>query len=295
VTDRAAPTTAPPHSRTTRSGTLPAATAASKGRHPVRTPRGDLAALPAAVHSEYIKLRSLRSNTAIAVLTGLLGLSLTWATAALVADEVIVSEDVLVLSDVFIYSTFLTAVIAAITSILTITSESQYGTLATALTAQPARWVIVAAKTSMAVAIGLVLGAISMITGAAGAALGGLEAGDTGSIPATAAWALTFTAIASVLGLGVGMTVRHSAAAISGFIIWWLVIENLMAALLPETVARFMPFYAGVAVLGVEVYKTTAETVAVALSRAESVLVFGGYAAVAVIAGTVLLYRIDTS
>jgi hypothetical protein len=60
------------------------------------------------------------------------------------------------------------------------------------------------------------------------------------------------------------MTVRHSAAAISGFIIWWLVIENLMAALLPETVARFMPFYAGAAVLGVEVYKTTAETVAVA-------------------------------
>ena len=38
------------------------------------------------------------------------------------ADEVIVSEDVLVLSDVFIYSTVLTAVIAAITSMLTITS-----------------------------------------------------------------------------------------------------------------------------------------------------------------------------
>jgi hypothetical protein len=125
---------------------------------PVRTPRGDLAALPAALHSELIKLRSLRSNKGHRRPDRLLGLSLTWATAALVADEVIVSEDVLVLSDVFIYSTFLTAVIAAITSILTITSESQYGTLATALTAQPARWVIVAAKTSMAVAIGLVLG-----------------------------------------------------------------------------------------------------------------------------------------
>jgi hypothetical protein len=91
------------------------------------------------------------------------------------------------------------------------------------------------------------------------------------------------------------MIVRHSAAAISGFIIWWLVIENLLAAFLPEAVSRFMPFYAGAAVLGVEVYKTTAETVAVALSRAENVLVFGGYAVVAVIAGTVLLYRRDTS
>ena len=296
MTDSTAPTTTPtaPRSRTSRPADLSAATAAPEVRQPVRTPRGDLAALPAALHSEYIKFRSLRSNTAIAVLTGLLGLSLTWGTAALVADDVIVSEDVLFLSDVFIYSTFLTAIIAAITSMLTITSESQYGTLATALTAQPARWIIVAAKTGIAIAIGVLYGAISMVTGAAGAALGGLGAGDTGSIPATVGWALTFTAIASVLGLGVGMVVRHSAAAISGLIIWWLVIENLMAAMLPETASRFMPFYAGVAVLGVEFYKTTAETVAVALSRAENVLVFGGYAAIAFIAGSVLLYRRDT-
>ena len=293
MTDSTAPTTTPtaPRSRTSRPADLSAVTAAPEVRQPVRTTRGDLAALPAALHSEYIKFRSLRSNTAIAVLTGLLGLSLTWGTAALVADDVIVSEDVLFLSDVFIYSTFLTAIIAAITSMLTITSESQYGTLATALTAQPARWIIVAAKTGIAIAIGVLYGAISMV---AGAALGGLEAGDTGSIAATVGWALTFTAIASVLGLGVGMVVRHSAAAISGLIIWWLVIENLMAAMLPETASRFMPFYAGVAVLGVEFYKTTAETVAVALSRAENVLVFGGYAAIAVIAGTVLLYRRDT-
>ena len=294
MTDNAAPTTTPTAfgSRTARPGQ---AADAPDGRHPVRTPSSDVAALPAAMRSEYIKLRSLRSNAVIAALTALLGLSLTWATAALVADEVIVSEDVLVLSDVFIYSMFLAAVIAAITSMLTITSESQYGTLASALTAQPARWVIVAAKTGVAISIGVALGAVSMITGAAGAALGGLDSGDPGSIPATVAWALTFSAIASVLGLGVGMIVRHSTAAISGFIIWWLVIENLMAAFLPETVARFMPFYAGAAVLGVEVYKTTAETVAVALSRAENALVFGGYAAVAVIAGTVLLYRRDTS
>jgi hypothetical protein len=43
---------------------------------------------PAALHSEHIKLTTLRSNTAIAVLTGLIGLFATWATAALVTDEV---------------------------------------------------------------------------------------------------------------------------------------------------------------------------------------------------------------
>lgn len=258
-------------------------------QHPTRTRRHDASALPAVVRSEHVKLTTLRSNTAIAVLTGLLGFSSSWATAALVEDEV------LVVSDVFVYPTFLTAVIAAITAILTITSEVQYGTWATALTAQPARWVLVAAKAVMAVRIGLVLGVLGMVTGAAGAVLGGLDAGDTGSMVATAGWALLFTVIASVLGLGVGLVVRHSAAAVSGLVVWWLVVENLVWAFLPETVSRFMPFYAGGALLGVEVDTTTPETLAVALSRTQDALVFGGFAALALLVGTVLLYRRDAS
>ncbi|MCW2678675.1 MAG: hypothetical protein JWM62_76 [Frankiales bacterium] len=259
--------------------------------HPraTRTRSHDLRALPAAVRSDYLKLTTLRSNTAIAVLTAVIGFFSTWATAALVKDEV------LVVSDVFVFPTFLTAVIAAIAAILTVTSEVQYGTWSAALTAQPARWVLVAAKAIMAIRIGVVLCLIGLITGTAGAALGGLDAGDTGSMPATAAWALTFTVIASVLGLGVGLVVRHSAAAISGLIVWWLVAENLLWAFLPETVSRFLPFYAGGAVLGVDVDTNTPETLAVALSRTQDALVFGGYAALALAAGTVLLYRRDAS
>jgi len=276
-------------STATPTPTRPASPLSAPTRHATRTRRHDFTALPAAVRSEYMKLTTLRSNTAVAVLTGLLGFFATWATAALVTDEV------LVVSDVFVYSTFLTAVIAAITAILSITSEVQYGTWATALTAQPARWVLVAAKTVMAVRIGLVLGIIGMVTGTAGAAVGGLAAGDTASMVATASWALVFTVLASVLGLGVGLIVRHSAAAISGLIVWWLVIENLIVAFLPETVSRFVPFYAGGGVLGVEVDTMTPEMIAVALSRTQDALVFGGYAALALLVGTVLLYRRDAS
>jgi ABC-2 type transport system permease protein len=287
-------TTAAPAPTTIRSsqpGTAQhtASTPTARRGHATRTRRHDVATLPAALRSEYIKLTSLRSNTAIAVLTGLIGFFATWATAALVKDEV------LVVSDVFVYSTFLTAVIAAITAILSITSEVQYGTWTAALTAQPARWVLVAAKTVMAVRIGLVLGVIGMVAGTAGAVLGGLDAGDTGSMISTAAWALVFTVTAAVLGLGVGLIARHSAAATSGLIVWWLVVENLVWAFLPEVVSRFLPFYAGGALLGVEVDTTTPETIAVALSRTQDALVFGGYAAVALLVGTVLLYRRDTS
>jgi hypothetical protein len=285
MTSTAAPTRSGRTS--THEGTAPPVTRSTS--HAVRSRGGDLATFPAAVHSEYIKVTTLRSNTAIAVLTGLIGVFATWATAALVTDEV------LVISDVFVYSTFLTAVLAAVTSILTVTSEVQHGTLTTALTAQPARWVLVAAKTVMAVRIGIVLGSIGMLTGAVGAALGGLNAGDTGSIPRTIAWALAFTTISSVLGLGVGLVVRHSAAAVSGLLVWWLVAENLLWAFLPEIVSRFLPFYAGGALLGVEVDTTTAETLAVALSRTQDALLFDGYTALALLAGTVLLYRRDVS
>jgi len=254
-----------------------------------RSARSDVTSLPAALNAESIKISTIRSTGAITLLTAAIGIFATWATAALVKDEV------LVVSGVFVYSTFLTAVLAAIASILLVTSEVQHGTLATALTAQPARWVLVAAKTVTAIGVGVRLGIIGMVTGFAGGLLGGLEIGDTSKMAATAAWALIFTALASVLGLGVGMIVRHSAAAISGLLVWWLVAENLLWAFLPATVSRFLPFYAGGALLGVDVDPNTPETIAVALTRTQDALVFGGFAAAALVAGTVLLHRRDTN
>lgn len=269
----------------------PETTAPSTDPHAAagRSHRDDLGALPAVLRSEWIKLATVRSTRAVVALTAGIGIFATWATAALVDAEV------LVLSEVFVFSTFLTAVIAAVASILLFTSEAQHGTLATALTAQPARWPLAAAKAVTAVGVGLVLGAVGMLTGFAGGALGGLELGDSSGMAATTAWALTFTALASVLGLGLGMVVRHSAAAISWLLVWWLVAESLLLAFLPETVSRFLPFYAGGALLGVEVDTTTPETLAVALTRAQDALVFGGFAAAALVAGTVLLHRRDTN
>lgn len=64
-------------------------------------------------------------------------------------------------------------------------------------------------------------------------------------------------------------------------------------AFLPETVSRFLAFYAGGGLLGVEVDTTTPETLAVALSPSQDALVFGGYAGLVLVAGTVLLWRTD--
>ena len=72
-------------------------------------------------------------------------------------------------SELFIYPLPLVATLAIVTGILMFTGEAQHGTLAVTLTARPARWVIVSAKTVTAVVVGVALGATGMVAGYAGA------------------------------------------------------------------------------------------------------------------------------
>ena len=176
----------------------------------------------------------------------------------------------------------------------TFSSEVQHGTLAGAVTAQPARWVLATAKSVIAAAVGVGLGLTGLVAGFGGALLGGVEVGETVGLASTVGWAAAFTALASLLGLGIGMISRHSAAAISGLLIWWLVIENLMAAFLDAKFARFMPFSAGNGMLGVS-NGPESGLVGDTLSITQNALVFGGYALAAVVIGTVLLQRRDTN
>ncbi|HEY9410845.1 MAG TPA: hypothetical protein VIP77_14790 [Jiangellaceae bacterium] len=269
--------------------TSPASRAPTGLRPAVRSTSDDIRAVPRVLKSEWIKLFSVRANKAIFGLAAVAGGFVSWAVATLVTDEV------LTVSEVFIFSTVLTAVFAAVAGILLFSSEAHHGTLAATLTAQPARWVIAVSKKILAMAFGLVLGAAGMAAGFGGAVLGGLDLGDTSTMAATTLWALVYTSLAAVLGLGVGMIVRHSSGAISGLLVWGLVVENLLALFVPAHVYRFLPFYAGNGLLGIDSDTATPESIAVALTRVQDALIFGGYAAVALVVGTVLLYRRDTN
>ena len=255
------------------------ATTTSRGRH--------VDQLPTVLRSEWIKFTTVRTNKVILALAVLIGLVSSWATAVLVTDEV------LTVSEVFIYPTVLTAVLAAIAGVLVFSAEAQHGTLAAALAAQPARWPIVAAKSVVATGYGLVMGVVGMATGFAGAVAGGIEVGDTSGMAATALWALVYTSGSGLLGLGVGMVVRHSAGAVSGVLVWWLVVESLVLQFAPAEVVRFLPFDAGYRLLGIESDFDSPEIVAAALTRPVYALIFGGYAVAAVAIGTVLVQRRD--
>lgn len=252
-----------------------------------RTASDSIRAIPTTLNAEWIKLSSLRSNKAIIALTAAVGGFVTWAIATYVTDSV------LTVAEVFTAATVFTAVFAAVGGILLFTSESQHGTLAPALTAQPARALIAGSKTVIAAGYGALLGAVGLAAGFAGAYLGPIAMGDTSAMLSTSLWAIGFASLAAVLGLGIGMIARLSTAAVSGLLVWWLVVENLIGVFLAERFARFMPFAAGNGMLGDGGPGEAASDLA--LSTTENALVFGGYAAAALAIGTVLLYRRDTN
>jgi hypothetical protein len=262
-------------------------------RPAVHSRRDKFTAIPGALSSEWIKLRSLRSNRAILVGTTAIGIVLVWVLAVFVETDPDTLEAFTV-GNSFSFSTWLSAVMAIVAGTLMFTSEAQHGTLAIVLSAQPARWVIVTAKTILAAAFGFAMGAAGMLAGLAGGLLGGLDAGDTSAMAATTAWGLLLTTVAAILGLGIGMIVRHSSAAIALTLVWAFVIENLVREFAPATVSRFLPFNPANGLLSIE---TTGdpEALAVALTRVQDALLFSGYAAVALTIGTVLLSRRDTN
>jgi len=259
-----------------------------------RARRDDVASIPTALRSEWIKLTTLRSNVTILALTPIIGVLLSWILAVFVKIDPDTNKP-FTIGETFVFSTWLSTVLAAIAGILMFTSEVQHGTMATAVTAQPARWVTVAAKTAIAACFGLAMGALGMIGGLSGTLLGGLESGDTSGMAATALWGLLLATLAPLLGLGIGMIVRHSAAAVSILLVWVFVVENIIRTLIPANVHRFLPFSAANGLIGTGTGTDTPEMLAAALSRVQDAFLFGGYAAAALAVGTVLLYRRDMS
>ncbi len=252
-----------------------------------RTRSGDIKAIPAALKSEWIKLTTVRSTQMMLGLNILGGLLVSWAVARFLTDET------LTVSEGAFYWTVIVAIVVAVAGVLVFTSEVQHGTLAAALTAQPARWVLAVAKAAIAIAFGLVMAVAGIAAGFVGALLGGLEIGDTGAMVSSTMWAALYTSLAAVLGVGFGMILRHSAMAVSGLLVWSFLIEGLLDLFLPVRVSRFLPFLAGDRLIAINFSDLDPDAYAVALSRTEGGLVFAGYALLAMAIGTVLLYRRD--
>lgn len=238
-----------------------------------------------ALVSEYIKLTTVRAYWAIVALTVTVGTVVTWGVARYVDDEP------MTVATLFLFASVFTAVFAAVAGILLFSTEAQHGSLGPTLSAQPRRSVVAAAKATTTAMFGAALGLAGVAAGLLGAVLGGVPAGDTSTILESSLWAVAFSTLSALLGLGVGMAARHSTAAVSGLLVWWLVVENLLTVFLDAQVSRFLPFVAGNGLL--QIVADDPDALAVALSLPENAAVFGGYALLALVVGSALLHLRD--
>lgn len=247
----------------------------------------------AAVHSEWIKLRSVRAMPLFVGLAGAIGVGMALILGNVVKDDPY-EHLPFTIGNTFLVSSWLTTLFAVVAGTLLFTSEVQHGTLAGALTTRPSKPVLVTAKTLVAAALGFAMGALGIVGGLMGGVASSMDTGDmSGAVPG-ALWALVLTTLAAVLGLGVGLVVRHSAAAVTAVLVWALAVETLVRGMVSATVSRLLPFTAAHGLLGTRSAADTPETLAAALSNVGNAAVIGCWAVVAVAIGTVLLVRRDS-
>ena len=263
--------------------TVSSAAATSRRHDP--TPDRTRSRLRASIANEWIKLRTIRSTA------GLLGL--TAAVAALVVGGLTAAAPDIApdIAEGLAFPVVFCAVFASVAGILVFTSDVQHGTLEPTLIAQPSRGTVAAAKAAIALTFGAAIAVVGQLTGLLGGVAARADLGDHMLILERALWATGFVALASMLGLGVGMIARHSAAAISGLLVWWLVVENLIVALAPARIARLLPFVAGNAMVGIEMDSPDPDLAGLVLSRTQDAMLLGAYATLALVGGVAVLRR----
>jgi len=260
---------------------------------PTTTPSPVIRDLRAAIRSEWIKVRSVRATVIFVGLSVAIGVAMSLILGTVVKTDPY-EHLPFTIGNTFLVSIWITTLFAVVAGTLLFTSEVQHGTLAGAVTARPSKPVIVAAKASIAAALGFTMGVLGIVGGLVGGIASGMDTGDTSGAVAGIAWALVLTTLASVLGVGVGLIVRHSAAAVTSVLVWALAVETLVRGFLPPTVTRLLPFTAAHGLTGTRAATDTPEAIAAALSNVANAAVIVCWAAGALVIGTALWIRQDS-
>ena len=98
-----------------------------------------------------------------------------------------------------------------------------------------------------------------------------------------------------VVGVVELAAIPHSAGAITGVLVWALVIENLIKGFAPANFSRLMPFSAAAGLVNITSAGDNAKTLAAALTRVQDAFLFSGYTFLALAIGTALLYCRDAN
>jgi ABC-2 type transport system permease protein len=252
----------------------------------------------AATRAEWTKMRSVRST----MWTLLVAIALAVGFGALVGVSQVNSWDTLdpamrARFDPTSFSLsglFLAQIAVGVLGVLLITSEYATGQIRATIAATPQRLTVLAAKATTFVAVVFAIGLVSSFSaffvGQVIFSAKGVDASlsDPDVLRAVIGGALYLSAV-GLLGLGLGTILRRTAGAVSA-LVGLLVIIPLVAGFFPaswnESVGRFFPARAGMAVF-------TVVPDPASLSPWVGFAVLVGYAALSLIVGGLLIARRD--
>lgn len=201
-----------------------------------------------AIRSEWIKVSTITVTWVLVLVAVAFPLVITVLTAAFEGGSSDGADFAGLISGTAVVSSMLLGVVAT----LGITNEFSHNTIRPTFAALPDRTRALLAKPIVHVAVSLLVTVVIVIVGwVVGTAIaeGTQELSDDGAMAALVG--VVFLAIGlTLLGYGLGMLVRNSAAAICLLLLWPLVAEGLIAGLMAaagvEGLQRWLPYVAGI-------------------------------------------------
>jgi ABC-2 type transport system permease protein len=204
------------------------------------------------IRSEWIKLRSVRMNLILFILAVAFPVIVSVLVASLADIQDLQVSDV---AGLVTGSSVVTALLLGVVGAVSISSEFAYGTIRPTFAATPKRMRVLVAKAIVTVIFAAVAEALVVIfcfvVSSAIATSRGASLSLSGDTEARAALIgiVVFAVIVSLLGFGIGMVIRNTPAAVAVLILWPLVVENIILAILSaagiEHPQKFLPYISG--------------------------------------------------
>jgi ABC-2 type transport system permease protein len=207
----------------------------------------------AQLRSELVKVRSTR--TSLGLLGAMIGLVLLLVLLyglAVDSSELVKEEHQRVMLGLGLAGGF----VAALIGVMSITTEFRHGTIRPTFVFTPRRGRVLAAKALVSVAVGAAFGLLTEAL-ALGVGIGILHARGAHlvlghrELLGLAFGSVAAAALLAALGVGVGAVLRNQVLAVIGFVVWFMVIENIMSNLM-SGVGKFFPLAAADALSGVK-------------------------------------------
>ena len=210
------------------------------------------------LRAEWIKLRTVRMNWVLGIIAVAFPLVVTLLTAYFRGDDTgfdrMRSDD---LASVLTGTSIVSALLCGVITAASITGEYGFGTIRPTFAATPRRLQVVAAKGAVALVFAMVLATLVQVVGwFVGSAIANgrgasLHLADSKTAVPAMVGLVLLTGLLSLAGYGFGMITRSTPAAVSILIVWPLIAEGLVGALIGliagnSNVVRWMPFQAGI-------------------------------------------------